>query len=620
MKVARLLRSRLAAAVALGIVILGLAGLWIRHSAILLERDLTSAQQILVAASKDGAGSASDRIALISRARMSLDAAGRRLRSAPLRQVGFLPLIGRDVRVVRAMVDGAQETAVAGERLLVTLSRPGPAAADRNAISAIGAELARLEQALHHTIARVERTTPLVATRHARTRFLTDASRLRQSVSRGHQAAKLIAGLYGSGNATRYLLAFQNPGELRGTGGFIGLYGILRSGPSGPVLEHVEPTEALGSRSRSPAKLPADLASSYEPFGFDGDLREANIPPDLPSVGPVILDLYERSRRTRPDGLVVLDPLAAAEILRVAGPVVVAGQRLDAETLPKATMVDAYVRYEGDDAGRKLFLAAAARSVVRELGKVATERPIELARALVVATGGRHLQVYSSDRSTEEVLRQLGVAGSGTGPSFGDYLMPVGINAGGNKLDTFLDRSIRYDVRLQQDGGATAEASVTLHNRGPARGFPRYVIGPYDRRFKAGENRQFQELYVARGYGLVTATEGGRQVAVYAQRCLAGLMLGREMSVPAQQSRTLGYRLTRAAAVRVEGAQIRYRLLVRPQPRSPTDSLAVSITAPAGWRFAGAPDGFRVSGGVASWSGLLDRERVLDFTLAHQAG
>ena len=620
MKVARLLRRRRTVAFVLGIAILALAGLWIRHSATLLERDATSAQRLLVAASKDSAGSARDRIALASQARTSLDAAERRLRSAPLRQVGSLPLVGRDVRVVRAMVEGTEETTVAGERLLATLSRPGSGAADRNGISSISAALAELEQTLHLDIARVERTTPLLATRHVRMRFLTDATRLEQSVSRGSQAAKLIAGLYGHGSGTQYLLAFQNPAELRGTGGLIGLYGILRSGPSGPVLERVESTETLSSRLRLPARLPAELSASYEPFGFDGDWREANIPPDLPSVGPVILDLYGRSRGTRPDGLIVIDPLAAAQILGVAEPIVVGGQRLDAAELPKATMVDAYVRYEGDEPGRKLFLATAARQVVQVLGKVATERPIESARALVAAARGRHLQMYSSDQSTEEVLRQLGVAGSGTGPSFGDYLMPVGINEGGNKLDIFLARSIRYDVRLQQDGGATAEASVTLRNAAPAQGLPRTVIGPYDRRFKAGENRQFQELYVAREYGLVTATDGGRRVAVYARRSLAGLMLGREMSIPAQRSGTLGYRLARGAAVHIEGARIRYRLLVRPQPRSPADSLSVSITAPAGWRFVEVPDGFRLSGGVASWSGPLDQERVLDFGMEHEAG
>src|SRR5215475_8244357 len=98
-------------------------------------------------------------LALAAQARTSLDAAARRLRSAPIRQVGFLPLVGRDVRVVRAMVEGTEETTVAGERLLATLSRPGSGAADRNGISSISAALAGLEQTLHLDIARVERTT-----------------------------------------------------------------------------------------------------------------------------------------------------------------------------------------------------------------------------------------------------------------------------------------------------------------------------------------------------------------------------------------------------------------------------------------------------------------------------
>jgi hypothetical protein len=554
-----------------------------------------------------------DHMALLARARSKLKAAERKLDSAPLHQADSVPLLGRDIRVVHAVVHGTGETMAAGQELLEALS--GGAS-----ITTISLRLTSLNLALHNAIDEVAQTTPLLVTNRIRAHFLAVGSELEQSVSRGARAARLISSLYGPNGRTRYLIAFQNPAELRGTGGLIGLYGILESAPSGPRLVDVESAEALRHRLNEHFALGPDLAQAYEPFGFDGDLRQVNIPPDLPTVGQVILDLYRPSQGPQLDGLILIDPLAAAEILRAAGPIVVAGQRLDAADLPRATMVDAYDRYEGKPAARKRFLAAAARQIVRLISAAAVDRPIESTRALAAAVRGRHLQGYSSDRRTEETLQQLGAAGTAAEPTFGDYLMPVGINEAGNKLDVFLDRHLRYEVQLQPDGGATAEVSITLHNRAPSTGFPRAIIGPYDQRFKPGENRQFQELYVAREYGLTKATSDDRQIAVYAIRSPNGLMLGHEISIPSQQSATLDYRLRRIAAVQVEDRRIRYRLLVRPQPRARPDSLVVSITAPAGWRFAQIPAGFRSSDRVARWSGLLNQERVLDFEMEQAGG
>jgi Protein of unknown function (DUF4012) len=611
----RLLRSRLAAAIALALVVLVLGGFWVGHSVVLLKRDLDSAKQLLLAASKSDAGSVGDRIALLSQAHSKLDAIEKKLASPPLRQVESMPLLGRDMRVVQAMAHGTGETVAAAERLMDALSRADSLVGGYGSIKEISVRLTSLDQAVQNAVTLVVRTTPLVATNRIREEFLAEGSELERRISRGAEAANLVAAMYGPKGATRYLMAFQNPAELRGTGGIIGLYGILESAPSGPRLRDVESTEALRRRLSKRVALPPDLAGSYEPFGFDGDWRQVNVPPDLPTVGRVILGLYRPSHGRKLDGLIVIDPLAAAEILRVAGPVVVAGQRLDADDLPKATMVDAYARYEKNPLARKRFLAAAARQTVQRMAGVAVERPIESAHALGAAIRGRHLQIYSSNQNTEEVLRQLGAAGSTAGPAFGDYLLPIGINEAGNKLDVFLDRRIRYDVQIQPDGGAMVEASVTLHNRAPAIGLPRAIIGPYDRRFKAGENRQFQELYVAEEYGLMNATVDGRRIAAYAIRDSNGLMLGRELSVHSGQSSTIDYRLKRTAAVQVEGERIKYRLLIRPQPRARADFLAISISAPAGWQFVKMPSGFRSSDRVASWSGPLEQEQNLDFEM-----
>ena len=85
---------------------------------------------------------------------------------------------------------------------------------------------------------RVQAAEPFLLTRSARAEFLTTGGSAARTAGAAGQGLRLAAKLYGPAGATRWFLGFQNPAELRGTGGLIGQYGILESSPSGPRLVH----------------------------------------------------------------------------------------------------------------------------------------------------------------------------------------------------------------------------------------------------------------------------------------------------------------------------------------------------------------------------------------------
>jgi hypothetical protein len=584
-----------------------------------VQRDLAAAQRLMSqAAGRDG--SLADRTAKLDRARVEIDAARQELRSFPLRQLGAVPLLGRDVRVAQTVAAEADTIAAAGQDLLRRLTGAAGAKKAPAPVVEVSTALAKLTETVRSSADSVRASRPLFQTTAARDRFLAAATAAEQDLLRLSQAADFLSSFYGAKTPNAYFVGFQNPAESRGTGGLVGVYGVLASSASGPTLREAGPIESLRDLLEDPPRLAPSVRARYRPFGFDGDWRQANLPPDLPTVGRVLVDMFERVRGTRLQGVIMIDPVGSAEIVRVSGPITVGGRRLDARNLPHALMVDAYVRYEGDPTGRKKFLTDAARKVLQAMKATAGRRPLDLLWALRTAVLQRHLQAYSSDPDTERLLRGLGMAGNGDAPAMGDYLMPVGINVAGNKLDAFLRKEVRYDVRLRADGGASTTATVKLQNAGRRTGLPTNVIGPFDSRFQAGENRQFMELYVARDYGLSKVSVNGRPVRVHALDSLGALMLGREVSIPAKRSATIEYRLERWNAVQVDGDRVTYRILVRPQPQVRPDRLTVSVTPPEGWKLAGLPAGFVVSQATAAWSGVLDRERVLDFELEPVAG
>jgi Protein of unknown function (DUF4012) len=581
----------------------------------LVEEDLTAARALLARASGFESGKLSRRLRLVDQAQAHTLNAERRLGRWPLRQIGLVPLLGRDVRVARAVASSATGTARATREVVTALQpvQTGPPT-QATILKASGALLG-LHVALEQDLERVRAARPLV-TAGTREQYLAAASSASATAERAGQGLKLAAGLYGPPGTTRWFLAFQNPAELRGTGGLIGEYGILESSPSGPELVKVEHYGPLNKRTDQGVTLPKQLAARYERWAIGRDWTAVNIPPDMPTVGRLISELYEQTTGDRIDGVIAADPLAVAEILKVGGPIQASGIWMDADSVAEETLVRAYVRYEADNNSRRVFLDEVARASFAAFQRALTTKPVELIRNLGTAAQGRHVQVFVADPAGQRVVAGLGLSGSAVAPATGDYLMPVGINAGGNKLDAFLRRTVRWRVRLDEEGAASATAAFTLANDGPASGLPRYIIGPYDSDFRAGQNEQIATLYVAAGYGFTKASLNGQPAGAEAQADFGGLALTQQVGVQAKSTVTLGYELARpAAAERLGDDRLRYRLLLRPQATARPDQAKITVEAPPGWRFTGLPPKARAAEGSASWSGLFDRERELVFEL-----
>jgi hypothetical protein len=600
------------------VVAVGAAVAWqTRVQARQVERDLAGARDLLQQAGGIAAGQLPERLVLIDQAEARTLTAEERLARFPLRQLGALPLLGRDVRVASAVAASATGT-VRATRQVVTALQPiqaGPPT--RASILRASDALLGLHRTLELDLEAVRATRPLIAS-GARHRYLTAATGASATAQRAGQALKLAAGLYGPPGTARWFLAFQNPAELRGTGGLIGEYGILESSPTGPRLVKVAAYDALDRQTRVGLDLPAQPAGRYQRFAVDRAWSAVNIPPDMPTVGRIVSELYGKGIGDRIDGVIAADPLALAQVLKAGGPIRAGGIRLTADNVARETLVQAYIRYEHDNPARKRFLRQAAAGTFGAFRRALARRPVELIQGLAEAARGRHIQVYSRDPAGQRALIGLGVGGSAAAPAGSDYLMPVGINAGGNKLDAFLRRTLTWRVRLAADGSARANAALTLRNTVPRTGMPRYIVGPYDERFRKGVNEQIQTLYVAGRYGFSRASLDGRRVGAEAQAELGGLALTQAVGVPAGRRATLDYQLARTgAAERLDEGRLRYRVLLRPQATVLPDQANVVVAAPAGWQFTALPAGARVDDeDVASWSGDLDREIELVFDLA----
>jgi hypothetical protein len=89
----------------------------------LVEEDLTAARALLARAGRFESGQLTQRLRLVEQAEQHTLAAQQRLSQWPLRQFGALSLVGRDIRVARAVAASGTGT-VRATRRVVTVFQP----------------------------------------------------------------------------------------------------------------------------------------------------------------------------------------------------------------------------------------------------------------------------------------------------------------------------------------------------------------------------------------------------------------------------------------------------------------------------------------------------------------
>ncbi len=180
-------------------------------------------------------------------------------------------------------------------------------------------------------------------------------------------AASVVPAILGADEPRRYFLAIQNNAELRATGGFIGSFGELVAEDGALRLERIGRVAELNQGGPVVKDLvaPQDYLDRYSRFDVASTWQSVNLSPDLPTVGGVIAGLYPQSGGQPIDGVIAIDPIGLAAILRLTGPVDVAPwpEPITADNVVQITLNQAYIDFEDND-DRVDFIGDVARSAV----------------------------------------------------------------------------------------------------------------------------------------------------------------------------------------------------------------------------------------------------------------
>ncbi|TFD83898.1 DUF4012 domain-containing protein [Cryobacterium lactosi] len=300
------------------------------------------------------------------------------------------------------------------------------------------------------------------------------------SISAVDRAVRIIPAMLGANGPRNYAVLFQNPAELRSTGGIVGAVALIHTENGAIQLTQQAPGASFPRHAESVLDLPPDTGNLYSQRTGQYMLN-VGLTPSFPLSAKLAQEMWRLEYGVQVDGVLSIDPVALGYILAATGPITLpTGDVLSSENAVSLLLTDVYARY-AEPSDQDAFFAAAAASVFSAVAGGDVD-PVKLITALGKAGAEHRVLVWSSSEGEQAILADTSLAGSlpisdDATQRFGLYLN----DATGAKMGTYLDvNSSIGQVTCRNDRRPNYTVEVTLTNTAPADAatvLPRYVTG-----------------------------------------------------------------------------------------------------------------------------------------------
>ena len=225
------------------------------------------------------------------------------------------------------------------------------------------------------------------------------------------------------------------------------------------------PTPTCRASRLSPVDLGDDFTTHYG--DGVGHIANFNISPHFPNAARLWLASWEQRTGEQLDGALSADVVALGQLVTASGGSVRLpdGGSLTGAELTEFALSGIYEKFpdEAQAMQRKEYQEAVAREAAKAVTTGAPENPEAVATALATAISERRVLAWVTDKDLQAQIIETPLGGSLAVPD-GPHVAFVAINSSMSKLDTYLERSVRYDVgRCPNDHGRVrSQVKVTL--------------------------------------------------------------------------------------------------------------------------------------------------------------
>ncbi len=281
---------------------------------------------------------------------------------------------------------------------------------------------------------------------------------------------QVLPEMLGNDGRQTYLLVAQNEDELRATGGFISGAGIVVIEDGNILSIDFENANLVDDWTNKPYGFPP--LPFYEFMGMDIFLfRDANFWPDFPTSAETMMQLYSYGQDVPLNGVIAFNQKFVQLLLEATGPIHIS--ELDI-TVNSNNVIEAMRQEWGPSDGqadwvqqRKAFMGPFANGFISHINSDLLSMDLKkIGENIHTAVGQRDLQFYMRDPSVAQSLAKAGWDGRLTAFPDQDYLMLVETNLGFNKVNAAVDRSVSYEVTLDERGAASAFTTIDYSHTG----------------------------------------------------------------------------------------------------------------------------------------------------------
>ena len=284
--------------------------------------------------------------------------------------------------------------------------------------------------------------------------------------------------LAGADTPKKYLVAFQNSAEARGTGGILGAFAIVDMNKGSFSVVRTGSNAVLYSLKDLPVKVPAEFTKLYGKN--PAILQNSNLSPHFPYGAEIWMGLWKKQFGEQLDGVIAVDPSSLSYVLKATGPITLAsGEIITSDNVVAETLQKAYKRYEKDNNARKQYLvdimnAAATKITSGQYSK------IEMAKAIKRGLIENRILLYSRDQVAQKELSTVRLGGFLSKEPNNEYRTVIQ-NIDASKLDYYLKRSVVVETTSCKNTQQTQVRVRLTNTLKSGVGLPAYVLTRADK-------------------------------------------------------------------------------------------------------------------------------------------
>ena len=304
----------------------------------------------------------------------------------------------------------------------------------------------------------------------------------------------------GHNQPMRYLLMFQNPYELRPSGGFFGSYAILDIKKGEIVNLEVPPGGTYDTKGYMTERVispkPLQLVGSAWSFW------DSNWFVDFKTSAKKAEWFLENSGGPTVDGVIAINATLIPEFLKIVGNIEMPeyNKVLTPEDVVLALQHATLFEYDKAENKPKEIITDMAPRLIKSLLSINNDQILPLILTLNKAFKEKEIQLYFSNNDLQQTATEFGWTGDIL-ETDDNYLMVVDSNIAGGKTNAYIESEINHYAYLQDDGSIINTVSITRKHTGN-------LIDEHDANyvFARANNVSYLKVYVPQGAELLEVT------------------------------------------------------------------------------------------------------------------